>query len=170
MQPSTIQKLEEDYDEFPGMRADGVSQSEIDELASQFGIPFPEDYQEFLRRYGGGQVGSSSVAGLRRWKFAANMVWSVIELTAHYRKQQYPGTDRWVVFSDDGCANPIGFDELGRIWISDHNSYEFVCIEGSFEDWMRRWAFNLEPTRGEYIAQMKWPEEILQKLRNRGSR
>ena len=115
MQSTTLLKLEEAYDEFPEMRAEGVPQSEIDEVASQLGIPLPEDYQEFLRRYGGGQIGSKSVAGLRRWRLAANIEWSVTELTAHSRKQQqYPGADRWVIFSDDGSGNPIGFDELVR--------------------------------------------------------
>lgn len=167
MQPSTLQKLDEMYDEFPGMRAEGVPQSEIDEVASELGIPFSSDYQEFLRLYGGGQIGSKSVAGLRRWEFAANTVWSITELTNRHRKQQYPGAERWAVFSDDGFGNPIGFDEHGRIWISDHNSYEFVCIEESFEDWILRWALSVQPHRGDYIAQEKWPDEILQKLRNR---
>ena len=166
MQSTTLQKLKEAYDEFPEMRSEGVPQSEIDKVASQLGVPFPEDYQEFLRRYGGGHIGSKSVAGLRRWGFAANMEWSVKELTAHYRKQQYPGADRWVIFSDDGFGNPIGFDKLGCIWISDHDSYEFVCIEKSFEDWILRWALSEEPHRGAYVAQEKWPDEILQKLRN----
>ena len=168
MQSTTLLKLEEAYDEFPEMRAEGVPQSEIDEVASQLGIPLPEDYQEFLRRYGGGQIGSKSVAGLRRWRLAANIEWSVTELTAHSRKQQqYPGADRWVIFSDDGSGNPIGFDEHGQIWISDHDRHEFVCIEKSFEDWILRWALSVEPHQDDYVAPEKWPEEILQKLRNR---
>ena len=147
------------------MRAEGVPQSEIDEAASQLGIPFPQDYQEFLRRYGGGHAGSLSVAGLREWELAGRTDWSVTELTEHFRRQQYPGVDRWVIFSGDGFGNPIGFDDLGRIWISDHDHFEFVCIEASFEDWIRRWALSIEPHRSGYIAQERWPDEILQRLR-----
>jgi hypothetical protein len=167
MQEDTLQKLDEAYEEFPGMCAEGVPQAEIEEASSHLGIPFPQDYQEFLRRYGGGHTGSLSIAGLRRWKFATRDDWSVIEMTTHLRSQQYPGADRWVIFSDDGFGNPIGFDKLGRVWISDHDSCEFVCIEASFEDWIRRWALRIEPHRGEYIAQERWPDEILQRLRNR---
>jgi hypothetical protein len=115
MQSSTLQKLEESYAEFPGMRAEGVAQSEIDAAAARFGIPFPADYQEFLRRYGGGHTGSLSVAGLRRWEFASRSDWSVIVLTEQHRAQRYPGTERWVIFSDDGFGNPVGFDDLGRV-------------------------------------------------------
>ncbi len=167
MQSATLQKLEEAYGESPGIRAEGVPQSEIDAAASQLGVPFAEDYQEFLRRYGGGYAGSLSVAGLREWEFASRTDWNVKELTEHYRKQQYPGADRWVIFSGDGFGNPIGFDELGRIWISDHDSCEFVCIAKTFEDWLRRWALRIEPHRGGYIAQERWPDEIVQRLRKR---
>jgi len=165
MQADTLQKLEDAYEQFPGMCAKGVSQSEIDQAASQLGLPFPPDYQEFLRRYGGGHAGSLPVAGLRQWEFAGCTDWSVIELTGYFRKRQYPGANRWVIFSGDGSANPIGFDDVGHIWVSDHDSCEFVCIETSFEDWIRRWALRVEPHRSGYIAQERWPDEILQRLR-----
>jgi hypothetical protein len=166
MQTSTLQKLEEAYAEFSGLRAEGVVQSEIDAAAARLGIPFPHDYQDFLRRFGGGHAGSLSVAGLRRWLVAGRSNWSVIELTEQHRAQRYPGAERWVIFSDDGSGNPIGFDEFGRVWISDHDSCEFVCLESSFEDWMRRWALKIEPRLGGYIAQERWSDETVQRLRN----
>lgn len=165
MQTSTLQKLEESYAEFPGMRAEGVPQSEIDTAAARIGIPFPADYQEFVRRYGGGHTGSLSVAGLRQWEFAGRNKWSVVELTEQHRAQRYPGAARWVIFSDDGFGNPVGFDEFGHVWISDHDSCEFVCLESSFEDWMRRWALSIEPHRSGYIVKEKWPDETVQRLR-----
>lgn len=166
MQPSTLQRLEESYADFPGRRAEGAPQPDIDAASARLGVPFPADYQEFLRRYGGGHAGSFSVAGLRQWELAARSDWSVVEFTEQYRAQHYPGAERWVIFSDDGFGNPIGFDELGRVWISDHNSCEFVCLESSFEDWVRRWALKIDQRRGGYIAQEKWPDETVQRLRN----
>jgi hypothetical protein len=165
MQASTLQELETSYAKFPGMRAEGVAQSEIDEAVVRLDVPFPADYREFLHRYGGGHAGSLPIAGLRRWEFAGRGEWSVVELTEHYRAQRYPGADRWVIFSDDGFGNPFGFDEFGRVWISDHDSCEFVCLESSFEDWVRRWALKIEPHRGGYIAQERWSDETLQRLR-----
>jgi hypothetical protein len=165
MQTSTLEALEDSYAKFPGMRAEGALQAEIDAAAAQLGVPFPASYQEFLLRYGGGHAGSLSVAGLRRWEFASRGDWSVIELTNQHRAHHSPSGKRWVIFSDDGFGNPIGFDECGRVWISDHNSCEFVCLESSFEDWVRRWALRIEPHRRGYVAQEKWPDEMLQRLR-----
>src|SRR5687767_4981138 len=93
MQTSTLQRLDESYAKFPGMRAEGVPQSEIDTAAARLRVPFPADYQEFVRRYGGGHTGSLSVAGLRRWEFAGPDDWNVVEVTEHYRAQRYPGTE-----------------------------------------------------------------------------
>ena len=163
MQASTLQALEDSYAESPGMRAEGAPQSEIDQAAARLRVPFPVDYQEFLLRYGGGHAGSFSVAGLRRWQFAGTTDWSVVELTEWHRSQHYPGAERWVIFSDDGFGNPVGFVGSGRVWISDHNSCEFVCLESSFEDWLRRWALRIEPNRGGYVAQEKWPDGTPQK-------
>jgi hypothetical protein len=98
--------------------------------------------------------------------FAGRGDWSVVELTEQHRARRYPGAERWAIFSDDGFGNPVGFDEFGRVWISDHDSCEFVCLESSFEDWVRRWALKIEPHRSGYIAQERWSDEILQRLRN----
>jgi len=155
MTSDTWQKLEDIYSECPGMRAEGVPQDEIDAASVELGIPFPSDYQQFLRRHGGGHAGSLTVSGLRRWKLAGRDDWSVIALTRRYRDQKYPGSDRWVIFSDDGFGNPVGFDQFGHIWLSDHNSGEFVCLEDSFENWIRRWALGVDAHRGGYIAQEK---------------
>jgi hypothetical protein len=165
MQTDTLQQLKAVYDQFPGMCAEKVPQSEIDVASVQLGIPFPEDYQEFFRLFGGGHAGSKSVAGLRQWKFASRSDWNVIVLTEHFRRQHYPGADRWVIFSDDGSGNPIGFDDAGRVWISDHDSCEFVCIETSFECWLRRWALGIDSERADYLAQERWPDGITSRLR-----
>lgn len=145
MKPDTWQAIEIRITKFPGAHAEGVPPIEIDAAAAELGVSFPEDFQEFLRRYGGGQAGSFSVARLRRWQFAGQDDWSITDHTKHYRDQNYPGSDRWAIFSSDGSGNPIGFDELGRVWLSDHDSCEFVCLESSFENWVRRWALRVEP-------------------------
>ena len=45
----------------------------------------------------------------------------------------------------DGFGNPVGFDEDGRVWVSDHDSCRFVCLESCFEDWMRRFFMFVVP-------------------------
>ena len=112
MEISTLRKLEESYEMFPVLRAEGVMQPEIDAAATQLGVPFPQDYQEFLLNYGGGHAGALAVAVLRRWRAASQNNWSVIEVTKRRRAKGCPGAQHWVFFSDDGFGNPVGFDEF----------------------------------------------------------
>ncbi len=109
-------------------------------------------------RYGGGYIGSYAVAGLRKWASAANDGWHVVDQTMHFRKQEWPGTDQWIVFTDDGSGNPIGFDEQGRVWLSDHDSCELVGLELSFDSWIRGWALDRDETSEDYFAQLPWPD------------
>jgi hypothetical protein len=137
---------------------EGASAEELDVAAALLGVPLSADYRAFVARFGGGHAESLPVAGLRRWATAGNDEWSIIELTERYRAGRWPGTDAWAVFSDDGFGNPVGLDDAGRVWLSDHDARECVCLEAGFEDWMRRWALRLEPHRvGDYLARRPWP-------------
>ena len=167
MRPDTWQRIQDGYDEFPRCRAEGVAQSEIDAASARLGLPFPADYQEFLRRYGAGYVDSHVIAGLRRFPSAPNDVWDVVGLTEDYRHQTYPQAERLVIFSEDGSGNPIGFDEQGRVWLSDHDCCESVCLERSFEDWLCRWVFRSESATADYVARERWSDEALERLRKR---
>jgi SMI1 / KNR4 family (SUKH-1) len=160
VQPDTLKRLAAIYDRFDDAWArQSVSEDQIDAAATRLGVPFPADYRAFVQRFGGGHVGSVPVAGLCRWRAAAKSEWSVIELTERHRAAGWPGTDVWVVFSGDGLGNPIGFDDAGRVWLSDHDSRECVCLEVDFEDWVRRWALRAEPLReGDYLARWPWPK------------
>lgn len=165
MKATTWKAIDSQHSEFPGSCASGASDAEISEASARLGIAFPSDYSDFLSRCGGGDAGSYAIAGLRRWEFAANDDWNVVSLTEHFRKQGYPGTERWVVFTDDGFANPIGFDAEGRVWLSDHHYTEFVGLELSFEAWLRSHALELDEPSSGYFAQEQWPQAILDELR-----
>jgi hypothetical protein len=158
MKSDTLRRFAADYTRFRALFAGpGVDIAELDEAAVRLGVPLPADYREFVLRYGGGHAGSLPVAGIRRWKAAGNVEWSIIELTEHFRAQRWPGTESWAVFSIDGCGNPIGLDSDGRVWLSDHDCRECVCLEASSEDWLRRWALHIEPHRESgYLAQQSW--------------
>ena len=58
MMPDTINRLDTKFTEFPIMRAaDAPSEAEIVQAEQQIGVPFPDDYRQFLSRYGGAMVG-----------------------------------------------------------------------------------------------------------------
>ncbi len=155
MQDSTHQALQRFYTQFPETVATGVPNAEILLVSSHLAIPFPEDYMDFLECYGGGYAGSYAVAGLREWVLASDD-WHIESLTRRFKKMKFPGVENWAIFSDDGCGNPIGFDAQGLIWLSDHDSCECVCLERTFEDWLRRWALAIEPKSKPHIARIPW--------------
>jgi len=158
MRPDTLDRLAADYTRFPVMFAgESVQADELDVAAVRVGVPLSADYREFVARFGGGHAGAFSVAGLRRWEAAGIGEWCVLEKTERFRAEKWPGTELWAVFSDDGFGNPIGLDADGRVWLSDHNSRECVCLEAGFEDWLRMWALRMDPLRGDgYLAQWVW--------------
>ena len=161
MRRDTIQHLCVKYSQPQAMFAGQCADSdELNMVAVQLGVPLSEDYREFVARFGGGHAGSLPVAGLRRWEAAADLEWNVVELTKWFRSDRWPGTELWVVFSNDGFGNPIGLDADGRVWVSDHDCRECVCLEATFEDWLRRWALRMEPHRKGYLAQLPWGQRV----------
>ncbi len=69
----------------------------------------------------------------------------VFDETHHYRKQGWPGTDEWLVFSWDLAGNPIGLDKDGKVWICDHDFGGVQLLEDNFESYLRKWCLKLDP-------------------------
>lgn len=66
MTPDTIDRLDAKL-EAPILRAvDLPSEAEIVQAEREIGVPFPEDYRQFLLRYGGAMVGSHPAFGRSR--------------------------------------------------------------------------------------------------------
>lgn len=159
MGPDTRRRLAELRERYPDAWAhEPVDGDEIAAAEARLGVPFSAGLREFIARFGGGVAGSLPVAGLRRWAWAGAGEWSVVELTECHRAEGWPGTEAWVVFSGDGFGNPVAVDADGRVWLSDHDGRECVCLEATFEDWLRRWALKAEPHRtGDYLSRRAWP-------------
>lgn len=155
MNPDTLRRLADLFERYPEAWAhEPVDSLEIDDAEARLGVRLSAGLREFI----GGVVGSLPLAGLRCWAWAGAGEWSVVELTERHRADRWPGTEAWVVFSGDGFGNPVGVDAEGRVWLSDHDSGECVCLEANFEDWLRRWALKAEPHRtGGYLARWPWP-------------
>jgi hypothetical protein len=136
MDKNTWQRLEQLFSESPVMRAEGVDRTEIEIASAVLGIPFPEDYIEFVHRYGGAIVGSASVIGLRHATPMGADEASVVDVTKRFRDDGWVGTEKWAVISIDHSGNPIGLDEEGVVWLSDHDSGEITQLADSFESFV----------------------------------
>ncbi len=138
MNADTLTKLHEEFDSFPNMVAESTpTDDEIRQASEELGIPFSDDYVEFLRKYGGGMVGAYPIFGLRPVSVMGKERWSVVHVTNLYRQRDVPGTDRWVVMSEDHAGNPVGFDANGFVWTHDHDFGGVTQLAHSFEDYVR---------------------------------
>jgi len=142
MTPDTVEKLDLMFLESPVMRAEDVpSVQEVETAEQQIGVPFPDDYREFLLRYGGAMVGPYPIFGLRPCHVMGDDQWSVINVTDEYRcKFRRAGIDcisNWIVFSEDHGGNPVGMDATSTVWIHDHDFGGLSELAAGFEDYIR---------------------------------
>ncbi|MBN2267707.1 MAG: hypothetical protein JW725_05230 [Candidatus Babeliaceae bacterium] len=63
MKNDTWLELEKQFDEFPISKAESVPLDEINNASLLLSIPFPQDYIDFIERYGGAIVGPLSWGG-----------------------------------------------------------------------------------------------------------
>lgn len=136
------ERLEIEFAQFPILKVGTVTKEEIDSASLSLGIPFPEDYREFLLRYGGAIVGPYSIFGLRAVEPMGNQ-WSVTEVNQHYRAEKWPGVEKWLVISRDHAGNPMGIEKDGRVLVSDHDTGDISPIASSFEDFIRRQCLSI---------------------------
>jgi hypothetical protein len=156
----TIHVLEERFRACPPNKGEAVELPEIEAAARVVGVPFGVDYTDFIRRYGGGVVGAYEIVGLRRAKYMGGDIADVMDLTKHFRDQGWPGAERWAVFSVDQGGNPIGLDDNGKVWLSDHDAKQVVAICETFEQFLRTWALGIEPEPTKYYGEMPWPSSL----------
>jgi hypothetical protein len=135
--------IEEMFTKHPVMKAEPVAYDEIDRIATAVGIRFSEDYREFVHRYGGAVVGPLPIIGLRKAPAMARTESSMLEVTKHFRRQGWKGVGDWVVISVDHAGNPIGLDNDGKIWISDHDVGVVEVIAKNFEEYLRKRCLRL---------------------------
>ena len=132
----TIKQLNDELASSPILIAGSLpAEIEIEQAAKELGIPFPNDYIEFLQTFGGAMVGPYPIFGLRPVPVMGRN-WSVVENTKWYRQQSIPEAAHWVVFSEDHAGNPIGFDTNGIVWIYDHDFGGVARLKNSFEDYL----------------------------------
>jgi hypothetical protein len=63
-------------------------------------------------------------------------LWFVVDVTEHFRRQSWPGTDQWYVVSMDHAGNPIGVDDAGTVNSFDHDAGVMVQVASDFESFL----------------------------------
>lgn len=126
------------FSESPILKAEAVEPAEVIAAEREIGLSLPEDYKEFIRRYGGAIVGPFPIYGLRLAEPMGNGECSFLERTNHFRQQHWAGTDEWVIISMDHAGNPVGLDSVGQVWISDHDARAIQPLAPNFEAYLWR--------------------------------
>lgn len=88
-------------------------------------------------------VGPHPIFGLRPVEVMDVDLWSVVDVTRWYRSDGVPGTDQWIIISDDHCGNPVGIDRNGAVWIHDHDFGGIDHLAKDFEDYIRTWCLKV---------------------------
>lgn len=143
MRRDTLEALEQKFRESPFLKGGEVPRTEIDQAATALGVTLPPDYVEFVEKFGGGIVGPYPIFGLRKVN-AMGRAFSVVNVTNDFRKQNWRGTENWIVISEDHAGNPIGIAPDGKVWISDHDFGQVATVAESFEHYIRKKCLKMD--------------------------
>lgn len=148
----------------PQCYAKGVpNNQEIIELEKALNVNISEQYKKFLIEFGGAELDAYVVFGLYGTSFMGPDLNTVISNTQFYRNQNFPGTDKWYVVSDDGSGNPFGVDAEGKVWLSDHDSHEFILVADDFEEFLHILFHDLLWSE-DYRQVISWPDDVFDKI------
>jgi len=154
MQKSTLEVIHQRHAQFPDSKGTPIeSADEIKAVESKLGVKFSNEYREFLRVFGGCDVGRRTVYGIRlpprflgatQYRTENDRFHLVDKATVYYRTEKWPGVASWYIISTDYSGNPIGIAPDGSVWISDHNQMMAERINNDFEEWVIQDCFAVE--------------------------
>jgi len=140
-----IERINAHLEKWPRCRAEQVpTKDEIRIAEISLGVRFSDDYTQFLLLYGGASIGSEVVIGLKKAPRMGTDEASVIEVTERFRKQHWPGCKGWYVVSIDERGNPVGLDNIGSVWLSDHDGGGLKQIASTLGEWIEKSCFKDE--------------------------
>lgn len=141
MNEEILNIIKEEFDIVPESFGGKVSREEIDKSTQLLGIELPEDYIEFVCRFGCGVVGTTVILGLGKPQFVSTS--SFVEETIRFRNELPGKYKNFVVIGVDGAGNPIGFNLPSKeIVLFDHNLGEEICLAVSFAEYLRKACYN----------------------------
>lgn len=143
MRDETWRAIEEKFARHPILRGTGATLTQIDAASAEVGRDFPEEYREFLLRYGAGIVGPYPIFGVQPVEPMGDE-WSVVDVNRRYRADRWPGVEDWLIISADHGGNPMGIAGDGRVLVSDHDFGGVAPMAGSFEEFLRKHCLDLD--------------------------
>ncbi|NDV66764.1 SMI1/KNR4 family protein [Bacteroides sp. 224] len=141
MDQKLIKRLEKFYSEHPTMKGAPVTTEQINEAETALNINLPEDYVDFVCRFG------EAYAGIDIYAFEdpRNSVKLTKEMRIAYGNGDIRENEalKSILIGDDGAGNPFLINEKGEVVIFYHDCDEREVlaqslgefIEENFEEW-----------------------------------
>lgn len=137
MKVEILNAIDEEFEMFPEAFGGSINIGEVSQAEAELKVKLPDDFKEFLLRYGSGAVGEAIVLGLKEAEFVATP--SFVEKSLHFRKTLPKEYENFTTIGIDGAGNPIGFNTPNtEIIIFDFNFGEKEIIAESFEEYLEK--------------------------------
>ncbi|MED3728310.1 SMI1/KNR4 family protein [Priestia filamentosa] len=134
MKIALLNAINEEFEMLPEAFGGPVNIEEVTQAEDELKVKLPEDFKQFLLKYGSGAVSEAIVLGLREAEFVATP--SFVEKSLQFRSKGY---ENFVVIGIDGAGNPIGFNyPYTEIMTFDFNFGEKEIIATSFEEYLEQ--------------------------------
>lgn len=102
-------KLEKLFEKWNGSVAEPVSEQEIINKENLLEENLPNDYRDFIKKYGGAVINGNSIFGLRKPTLMFDEPSNFDEQSIIFRKELPKEYSKIVVISVDAFGNPTGF-------------------------------------------------------------
>ena len=137
MKIEILNAIDEELEMCPEAFGGPINIQEVNQAEDELKVKLPEDFKEFLLRYGSGAVGEAIILGLKEAEFVATP--SFVEKSLHFRKALPKGYENFIVIGIDGAGNPVGFNFPNtEIIIFDFNFGGKEIIAESFEGYLEK--------------------------------
>jgi hypothetical protein len=136
MTEDTWKKLDQMFEDAPMMKASTVSLDEVTSAFSHLDFELPQDYKDFVCRYGGATVGPYSVYGLRAADTMGDDEGSALSVTQRFQDDGWKDVKGSLVVSADHSGNPVLLRSNGEIWIVDHDNGVTSKLADNFEGYL----------------------------------
>lgn len=136
MNEELVARLRDYWDECPGMLLGRAKEREVRSAMQELGFSeWDSEYDEFVRMFGGGIVGSLPVYGVGMPADLGGPTSTVVEVNRMFVATGFPVSGMLVV-SMDLAGNPIGIDHEGRVVVFDHDAGVSETLSNSFDGFL----------------------------------
>ena len=139
MNPVLEHALTQEFSTWDGSVATPVSPEEVRKAEAVLGVNFPNDYRQFIERFGGAVVRGTSIFGLRQPNLMPDEPSSVVDQSLAFRQELPTAYASIVVISVDGSGNAIGFlPSDPSVFVFDHNFGGRSDLAPTFDAYMQQ--------------------------------